>query len=444
MKGPSALAILLLAFGTIPLSAQPKMLEKAVTVLERTEFRIERGNCLVIWKPIYCLFPGTGYRLDAVGGSKDGAHVPQRYTITLNGGVELSWPSYGVKGPAREKDVCLVGRNFLRVTLHGAPGDRIFLGIHAEPGQVDLHRFRGGVPMIHSVSPVRLAATAGAQPAPAVTLTADRQAIAIGQEARLSWDAQNSRSVEFPAGDLGAVGTSGSARVWPEKDTVFRIEASSGGEKAGAETTVKVAVADPELELRIDPQTVYKGEEATLAWKTRNARLVRFTDDVTSSLPLSGSMQVRPDRFRAFELQAENGEKLVRRSAEAKVLDREEEERRAAEEKARRTIPPEIDRKLQATWEGLRAALRGGDAEKAVGFYCLEERGKARELYSALKNDLPAIGAEMRGIEFIEFLGDGAKYRTRRKETIRGKEYDITYYVYFVRDSDGQWRIYQF
>ena len=88
--------------------------------------------------------------------------------------------------------------------------------------------------------------------------------------------------------------------------------------------------------------------------------------------------------------------------------------------------------------------MQAGDAEKAASFFCLEERGEYLRYYNNLKDKLPQVGAEMRKIEFLESQGDGAKYRTKRKETIKGKEYDISYYVYFVIDQDGQWRIYRF
>ena len=110
----------------------------------------------------------------------------------------------------------------------------------------------------------------------------------------------------------------------------------------------------------------------------------------------------------------------------------------------RRNLPPDIDRTLREIWTGLKEALRAGDAEKAAGFFCLEDRAEYLAMYNELKDKLPQVGAEMAGIEFIEFQGDGAKYRTIRKETIKGKEYDITYYVYFVIDQDGEWRIYRF
>jgi hypothetical protein len=88
--------------------------------------------------------------------------------------------------------------------------------------------------------------------------------------------------------------------------------------------------------------------------------------------------------------------------------------------------------------------MRADDPERAAGLFCRETRADYLAMYKQLKGQLPQIGREMRKIEFLEYEEGGAKYRTKRKETIKGKEYDISYYVYFVIDPDGQWRIYRF
>lgn len=444
MRISCALVVLFIAYAAVPSPSQSMMLEQAVTVLAPTEFRIVRGDCLVAWMPVYCRVPGTGYTLQVVAGAKKGAHAPRKFSAAVIERGTVSWPVYGATGPSQEKRICLLGRNVLRVLLQGEPGDRISVSIHAEKGQVDLHSFSIEGPAITMMSPTRLSPTAAPRPLPVVTLAVDRKAIAIGEKIELTWDAHDARSVAFTSGELGKVGSSGSALVWPEKDTVFRLEASNDDGRAVAEAAVTVAVPDPELELSIEPQQAYKGDQATLRWKTRNARLVRFADQPLSSLPLSGSMKVEARDYPGFTLQAENGEKRVNRSVTMRVRDRAEEERRIADEKARRHIPPAIDRELQGIWDSLRSALKAGDVDKAVSLYCLEERDKAREIYSSMKEQLPVIGAEMKGVQFIEYLGDGAKYRTKRKEILQGKEHDITYYVFFVRDIDGAWRIYQF
>jgi hypothetical protein len=47
----------------------------------------------------------------------------------------------------------------------------------------------------------------------------------------------------------------------------------------------------------------------------------------------------------------------------------------------------------------------------------------------------------MRDIEPV-YIGDGsAQYRIKRSEILAGNEYDVTYYIYFVKSEDGIWRI---
>ena len=283
------------------------------------------------------------------------------------------------------------------------------------------------------------------RPQPAITLEASRDAIEVGQSIRLKWDAQNAATVRFTSGDLGWVEKSGSALVWPEKDTNFRVEAREWSNVAVAEATVRVSIPEPEFELKAEPATVLRGDEVTFTWKTKNARQVRYGErELYSYLPLNGKQRVKPSDSCTYTVQAENGDKFTRKSFSVKVLDPEVERQRIEREKMRRNLPPDIDRTLREIWTGLKEALRAGDAEKAAGFFCLEDRAEYLAMYNELKDKLPQVGAEMAGIEFIEFQGDGAKYRTIRKETIKGKEYDITYYVYFVIDQDGEWRIYRF
>jgi hypothetical protein len=426
------------------LQAQPKMLDVPVTVMKETELKIERGECFVFWKPVYCPTPGSGYRLEVIKKTDKAGNPPLRFNLALNGNGGLPWLPYDEKSPKREAIVPLQGRNVLRVTLYGKPGEGITLRIYGEPGQVNLRSFVTGGPHISETGRSGSRPPNSEKPAPQISLKADTQAIRIGQPVKLTWDVQNAHSALFTSGDLGMVKTAGSAMGWPEKDSVYRLEARGEGGKVSAEAAVSVEVREPELEVWLDPQTVDRGKETTLSWKSKNARLVRFEKPEYQALPLSGSRKIFPQWNTPITLVAENGEKQVRRSVTAKIVDMEAMRRQAEQEKARRTIPKEIDKFLQGIWDDLKAALLAGDAEKAASFFCVEEREKYLEIYKGLKDKLPEIGAEMRGIEFIEFLGDGAKYRTKRKETLKGKEYDISYYVFFVIDPDGEWRIYRF
>lgn len=445
------------------LDAQIGMLEEPLTVMEATELKIERGTCLVYWKPVYCIYPGSGYRIEVLNGTKRRNNPVRSYSVNLDG-LDVQAGSKPQDPAANwEVGIHLEGRSILRVKLHGQPGDCITMRIWGEAGKVHASRVIGS-PQAIGISP-RIVSGQGSygsvqvqslspqqaprfkipeHPQPLVSLQASKESIKIGQFVRLSWDALNAATVDFTSGDLGRVDKSGSAWVWPEKDTLFQIKAQNWSDIATAEVMARVEVPAPELELKIEPTTVISGQEVTMTWKTKNARMVRYGDNLYSHLPLSGKKSFRPTRSFSYAVQAENGAKTVQKTIAVKVLDREAEQRRIERGKMSRTIPRKIDKTLRGIWDDLKTALRAGDAEKAASLYCYEEREETLEMYKAMKGQLPQIGAEMRKIEFLSYEEGGAKYRTKRKETIQGKEFDISYYVYFVIDQDGRWRIYRF
>ncbi|MCX6556628.1 MAG: hypothetical protein NTW95_04230 [Candidatus Aminicenantes bacterium] len=445
------------------LNAQIGMLEEPLTVMEKTELKIERGECLVYWKPVYCIFPGSGYQLEVLNGTKKGNTKVRSYSVNLDGldvqaGSKPQDPAANWQGA-----IHLEGRSILRVKLHGQPGEGITMRIWGEAGKVHSSHMIGS-PQAIDISP-QIVPGSGSygsvqaqnklpqqaplvkkpeHPQPVVALHADKKSIRIGKLVRLSWDVQNAATVDFTSGDLGRVDKSGSALVWPEKDALFRIEDQDWGNIAAAEVTAKVEVPAPELNLKIKPTTVISGQEVTMTWNTRNARMVRYGDKLYSHLPLSGEKSFKPTRSFSYTVQAENGAKTVQKTISVTVLEREAEQQRIEREEIRRNIPKDIDKTLRGIWDDLKAALQGGDAEKAASFFCIGDRDKYLAMYTEMKDKLPQIGTEMRKIEFLSYEKGGAKYRTKRKETLQGKEFDISYYVYFIIDLDGQWRILRF
>ena len=99
-----------------------------------------------------------------------------------------------------------------------------------------------------------------------------------------------------------------------------------------AEALVRVAIPSPssscERKRRRD-----EGEAVTLAWKTKNARRVRFAERSSFLSAPHGKMRIKPDHSYTYTVQAENGEKSTRKSLPAKVLDPEFEQQRIAKEK---------------------------------------------------------------------------------------------------------------
>lgn len=65
-------------------------------------------------------------------------------------------------------------------------------------------------------------------------------------------------------------------------------------------------------------------------------------------------------------------------------------------------------------------------------------------MFQLLANGLPNIATSMQEIQLIYLRGDIAKYRIRREQNIKGTPQTITYYIYFVRDENGIWKIESF
>ena len=113
-------------------------------------------------------------------------------------------------------------------------------------------------------------------------------------------------------------------------------------------------------------------------------------------------------------------------------------EERTAEELA------ELDTVLRSQWNEMREALARNDIDKAVSYFAYENRELYREIYTALADNLPQVAQDLGDITPVVIEHRTAKYRLIRKEVIKGKTYDITYYVYFILDRDGVWRIFRY
>ena len=66
---------------------------------------------------------------------------------------------------------------------------------------------------------------------------------------------------------------------------------------------------------------------------------------------------------------------------------------------------------------------------------------KYTRIFNSITNKLPNIAAAMQDIELIFVDGNIAKYSIIKAETINGQTLPITYYIYFIKDIDGLWKI---
>ena len=103
--------------------------------------------------------------------------------------------------------------------------------------------------------------------------------------------------------------------------------------------------------------------------------------------------------------------------------------------------PVEIDLLLRQKWSDMKTALRSGDIEQALRYHHPRSQERYRAIYTALGSDLPGLAAQMEDISRIYCVDGTAKYRIRQTHDVDGRLVPITYYVYFVRDDNGLWRI---
>jgi hypothetical protein len=99
-------------------------------------------------------------------------------------------------------------------------------------------------------------------------------------------------------------------------------------------------------------------------------------------------------------------------------------------------IPP-----LRTRWEKMKAAIAGDDIPGALGNFTLQEARTQQRIFEDLGASALTMVANMQDIQQVYLQGDRAKFRIRRPELVDGVETPITYYIYFVRDHNGFWKI---
>jgi len=110
------------------------------------------------------------------------------------------------------------------------------------------------------------------------------------------------------------------------------------------------------------------------------------------------------------------------------------------------TVLPEpyLDGLLRGKWEGMKSALRNKDIAKGVDVFLDSSKETYQEGFAAIVDELPQIVSDMQDIEIIYLRDNVAKYRIDRVLDIDGSPQTITFYIYFVKDSNGLWKIDRF
>ena len=97
---------------------------------------------------------------------------------------------------------------------------------------------------------------------------------------------------------------------------------------------------------------------------------------------------------------------------------------------------------LTKKWDGMKSALTGGDVQTAANSFSLSTRDAYQKQFQALKDAgvLTEVVAGMGDMQIVKNMGNAAEGDMRIMQD--GKEY--SFYVLFVKDEDGIWRIRSF
>jgi hypothetical protein len=129
--------------------------------------------------------------------------------------------------------------------------------------------------------------------------------ITTGQEATLQWETTGASSVSISPG-IGAVSSSGTKIVSPEKTTTYTLVADKMTGSARKSITITVTGALPSINsFSIIPDSIFLGQTATLSWKVTGATSVSINPDV-GTVSSSGTQSVSPDLTTTYTLTASN------------------------------------------------------------------------------------------------------------------------------------------
>ncbi|MCI4627086.1 MAG: PKD domain-containing protein, partial [Candidatus Magnetoovum sp. WYHC-5] len=104
----------------------------------------------------------------------------------------------------------------------------------------------------------------------------------------------------------------------------------------------------------------------------------------------------------------------------------------------------EVDSELKNRWQTMKNAMVIKDISSALQYFTSDYQPLYGRVFAALLDNLPQYAAGMRGINLIYCENDTAKFHIEKQEVIAGEVHNISYFIYFVRDIDGFWKIYRF
>ncbi|MFQ5853554.1 MAG: hypothetical protein ACE5JU_23595, partial [Candidatus Binatia bacterium] len=93
---------------------------------------------------------------------------------------------------------------------------------------------------------------------------------------------------------------------------------------------------------------------------------------------------------------------------------------------------------LVGKWNAIKDALRTGDIDTVLSFIAEESRGRYQGIFTAVSSELPNIDSILTDIQLIAVRGDEAEFSMLRTSA---DSIERSFYILFVRDKDGIWRL---
>lgn len=97
----------------------------------------------------------------------------------------------------------------------------------------------------------------------------------------------------------------------------------------------------------------------------------------------------------------------------------------------------QVDQQLRQIWSGFTAALATGDKARALAYFNTQAKEAYGPIFDDLQPIMPQVAASFSALQTVTLDGEVAEYAINR--TING--IDRIFFVYFVRDFDGVWRL---
>lgn len=145
---------------------------------------------------------------------------------------------------------------------------------------------------------------------PAVNLTIEPSSIKRGQSATLTWTSQNAFTVYITQNigqNIGVVSKNGSIKVSPADTTIYTITANPEFPELGLvkqfKTIYVTAPLAPSVSLKAEPDSIKRGESATLSWTSENATALSI-DNGIGVVRTQGSISVKPNVTTQYKITA--------------------------------------------------------------------------------------------------------------------------------------------